>query len=402
MTLRTSASPQAPSRTAALGDRAQRIRERPTTVNLWRIPLSLHFLRDLFHIRANLSLFHPLRLLETGELFFVFAESFLESHGQRSKFAPDFALERSHRAAKILGARECSDVARSGAAEDAYRGVGAIMEKAETFAHGLVHGLADFALRTEEAVPLDHQEGVRSREYRTSRPALALAHLLALALVHLLALVLTLLVLAYANAVVLALSLALSHSLALAPVRLTFDLARVALSPTSLSAFKPTPSQCVSLNGAGHSNDELQLFINGESVIIWQGETVFTVQGSHFPPGMRTDYVDLAWDIQVVSDWLSLWWAKPKPKPAFSPSSSRSRSLVLAHVLILVLTLALSRPRPHARALLSSSSSSPTSSRSRSLILAHVLALALPRPRLRPHPRPSPHPRQPERLRRPP
>ncbi|KAL7283631.1 LOW QUALITY PROTEIN: hypothetical protein ACG7TL_003067 [Trametes sanguinea] len=83
-----------------------------------------------------------------------------KSHGKRGKFAFDFAFERSHRAAKIFGASERGDVAGPGAAEDAYRRVGAIVEQAKTFTRCEIHGFADFALRTEEAVPLDDQEGL--------------------------------------------------------------------------------------------------------------------------------------------------------------------------------------------------------------------------------------------------
>ncbi|KAL7282957.1 LOW QUALITY PROTEIN: hypothetical protein ACG7TL_002375 [Trametes sanguinea] len=83
-----------------------------------------------------------------------------KSHGKRGKFTFDFAFERSHRAAKIFGASERGDVAGPGAAEDAYRRVGAIVEQAKTFTRCEIHGFADFALRTEEAVPLDDQEGL--------------------------------------------------------------------------------------------------------------------------------------------------------------------------------------------------------------------------------------------------
>ena len=62
-------------------------------------------------------------------------------------------------AAKV-GASERSDLARPGAVEDTHRRVGAIVEKVKAFARSPVHGFADFALRTEEAVPLDVQEGL--------------------------------------------------------------------------------------------------------------------------------------------------------------------------------------------------------------------------------------------------
>ncbi|KAL7281403.1 hypothetical protein ACG7TL_004716 [Trametes sanguinea] len=139
--LRTRAAITKRANTATTHDRTARPGERSRK----RISLGLHLLRGLLQIAANLSLLHLLWWLEARKLFLVFAEGFLQSHGKRGKFAFDFAFERSHRAAEIFGASERGDVAGPGAAEDAYR---------------RVHGFADFALRTEEAVPLDDQEGL--------------------------------------------------------------------------------------------------------------------------------------------------------------------------------------------------------------------------------------------------
>ncbi|OSD04855.1 hypothetical protein PYCCODRAFT_1423813 [Trametes coccinea BRFM310] len=153
--LRTRAAITKRANAATTHDRAARPGERAQK----RISLSLHLLRGLLQIAANLPFLHLLRWFEARELFFVFAEGFLQSHSERSKFAFDFAFERSHRAAKIFGASERGNVAGPGTAEDAYRRVGAIVEKPKTFACCQVHGFADFALRTEEAVLLDDQEG---------------------------------------------------------------------------------------------------------------------------------------------------------------------------------------------------------------------------------------------------
>ncbi|KAL7279541.1 hypothetical protein ACG7TL_005939 [Trametes sanguinea] len=81
-----------------------------TAANLWRISLSFHLLRGLLQIAANLPFFRLIRSLEARELFLVFAEGFLQSHVERSKFALDFALKRSYGAEEIFGASKRGDV----------------------------------------------------------------------------------------------------------------------------------------------------------------------------------------------------------------------------------------------------------------------------------------------------